>query len=80
MVGLCEQEEIPFIAWGPLDGGELARSSTAEDALEWILAQSPQLVPIPGAATVGEARRCASLVATQYPVGEQGYPIASTSA
>ena len=69
MVGLCEQEEIPFIAWGPLDGGKLARSSTAEDALEWILSQSPLLVPIPGAATVEEARRCACLVAKRYPAG-----------
>jgi diketogulonate reductase-like aldo/keto reductase len=25
MVGICEQEGIPFIAWGPLDGGKLAK-------------------------------------------------------
>ncbi len=62
MVSICEQERIPFIAWGPLDGGKLAKSSPAEGALKWLLSQSPALVPIPGAASVEEVRRCAGVV------------------
>ena len=59
----CEQQQIPFIAWAPLDGGRLAaRSSAVEpadensaaEALRWILGQSPVTVAIPGAATVDE--------------------------
>ena len=62
MVSICEQDAIPFIAWGPLDGGKLATSAPAEDALEWILSQSPALIPIPSAATVEEVRRCGRLL------------------
>lgn len=64
MVGICERDGVPLIAWGPLDGGRLVQHVPAEAALEWILSQSPALVPIPGAATVEEARGCASLIST----------------
>lgn len=78
MVEVCEQEGIPFIAWGPLDGGKLAKSVTAEGALEWILSQSPVLIPIPGAATVEEARHCARVAGRDTLAGNYG--VGSTSA
>ena len=70
LVVICEREKIPFIAWGPLDGGKLAALSngvnaSAEEALEWILSQSPALIPIPGATTVEEVCSCAR-VAGKY--------------
>lgn len=63
VVTYCTERQIPFVAWGPLDGGRLAsRSSTcghaantpATECLRWILHQSPLTIPIPGAATVDE--------------------------
>jgi pyridoxine 4-dehydrogenase len=58
LVDLCEQEQLVFIPWAPiLDTensvavGEVARAhgvSERQIALAWMLARSPQILPIPG--------------------------------
>ena len=60
----CEQEELAFLPWAPLDRGDAARNSVvariahAHDAtprqiaLAWLLARSPVMLPIPGTASV----------------------------
>jgi aryl-alcohol dehydrogenase-like predicted oxidoreductase len=62
LVDLCEQEQIVFVPWAPiLDSdrnpsvGEMARRygvSVRQIALAWILARSPQILPIPGTGTL----------------------------
>jgi aryl-alcohol dehydrogenase-like predicted oxidoreductase len=62
MVDLCEQEEMIFLPWAPiqdLDGNqpiqELARRHNAEPrqvVLAWLLARSPSILPIPGTGSV----------------------------
>ncbi len=62
LVDLCEQEQIVFLPWAPildLDRsaavGEAARrhgASVRQIALAWMLARSPQILPIPGTGTV----------------------------
>lgn len=63
VVTYCEERRIPFVAWGPLNGGRLASRNPAversdgggaTEALRWILLQSPMTTAIPGAATVDE--------------------------
>jgi aryl-alcohol dehydrogenase-like predicted oxidoreductase len=58
MVDLCEQEELVFLPWAPIqDGGRNEAVRAAADrlgaserqvALAWLLARSPQILPIPG--------------------------------
>ncbi len=65
MVDLCEQEQIVFLPWAPLqdarsDGpvGEAAKShgiSERQVVLAWLLARSPQILPIPGTGSAGHA-------------------------
>jgi len=58
LIDLCEQEQIVFLPWAPiqnLDGNRILRQ-TAQDhqatprqiVLAWLLARSPQILPIPG--------------------------------
>jgi pyridoxine 4-dehydrogenase len=63
MVGLCEQEQIAFLPWAPLQqsDGNLAVDEAAKrhDAsprqivLAWLLARSPRILPIPGSGSPG---------------------------
>jgi pyridoxine 4-dehydrogenase len=63
MVGLCEQEQIAFLPWAPLQqsDGNLAVDEAAQrhDAsprqivLAWLLARSPRILPIPGSGSPG---------------------------
>jgi pyridoxine 4-dehydrogenase len=58
MVDLCEQEQIAFLPWAPIqqsDGNpavdEVAKrhdASPRQIVLAWLLARSPQILPIPG--------------------------------
>jgi aryl-alcohol dehydrogenase-like predicted oxidoreductase len=61
----CEQQNIGFIPWFPLDAGKLAkhggalaeiaaahRATPSQVALAWLLAKSPVMLPIPGTSTV----------------------------
>ena len=65
VVDYCEQEEIGFIPWFPLEAGKLAESggpvdaaaqrldaTHAQVALAWLLKRSPVMLPIPGTSSV----------------------------
>jgi aryl-alcohol dehydrogenase-like predicted oxidoreductase len=58
MVDLCEQEQLTFLPWAPIqnvDGNVPVRAAASrlgvsprEVVLAWLLARSPQILPIPG--------------------------------
>jgi len=61
----CEQNDLGFIPWFPVDAGKLARpggpldraaqnhhASVAQLALAWLLKRSPVMLPIPGTSSV----------------------------
>jgi pyridoxine 4-dehydrogenase len=58
MVDLCEQEQIAFLPWAPIqqaDGNPAVDAaakrhdaSPRQIVLAWLLARSPQMLPIPG--------------------------------
>ena len=62
LVDLCEQEELVFLPWAPIldsEGNSSVRLAAARHgaserqiALAWMLARSPQILPIPGTGTV----------------------------
>jgi pyridoxine 4-dehydrogenase len=65
LVDHCRRHGIVFLAWAPLDAGDLAapggpleriaarhRASTGQVALAWLLRRSPAIVPIPGTSSV----------------------------
>lgn len=65
VVDYCEEEQIAFIPWFPVGGGELTRpggpmdklarkhqASVTQLALAWLLHRSPVMVPIPGTSSV----------------------------
>jgi pyridoxine 4-dehydrogenase len=70
MVDLCEQEQIVFLPWAPIQQieGNLAVDAAAKRhdvsprqvVLAWLLARSPQILPIPGS---GSAEHVESNVA-----------------
>jgi diketogulonate reductase-like aldo/keto reductase len=63
IVDLCEQEQLVFLPWAPiLDADrnaavtEAARrhgASPHQIVLAWLLARSPQMLPIPGSGSPG---------------------------
>jgi pyridoxine 4-dehydrogenase len=63
MVDLCEQEQLAFLPWAPIqqaDGNPaVAQAAKRHDAsprqivLAWLLARSPQMLPIPGSGSPG---------------------------
>ena len=65
MVGVCELEQIAFLPWAPIqqaDGNpavtEAARrhgASPRQIVLAWLLARSPQILPIPGTGSAEHA-------------------------
>jgi diketogulonate reductase-like aldo/keto reductase len=58
MVDTCEQEQIAFLPWAPIQRADsnpaVAEAAKRHDAspqqivLAWLLARSPQILPIPG--------------------------------
>jgi aryl-alcohol dehydrogenase-like predicted oxidoreductase len=66
MVDLCEQEQIVFLPWAPLQNtapdGPVAQAAKAHDVtahqvvLAWLLARSPRMLPIPGTGSAGHAQ------------------------
>ena len=70
MVDLCEQESLVFLPWAPIQGAgtspavaEAARrhgASAHQIVLAWLLARSPQMLPIPGS---GNAEHVAQNIA-----------------
>ena len=57
----CQKEGLGFLPWAPLDSGRLPdnlqaiatahNASTVQVALAWLLARSPNMLPIPGTAS-----------------------------
>jgi pyridoxine 4-dehydrogenase len=75
MVDLCEQEQLAFLPWAPIQDldknpaiDSVARQHAASPhqiVLAWLLARSPQMLPIPGSASarhVDENIAAASIV------------------
>ena len=62
LVDLCEQEDLVFLPWAPIQQADRNRAVAAaaahhgaterQVALAWMLARSPQILPIPGTRTV----------------------------
>jgi len=62
LVDLCEQEDLVFLPWAPIQQSDRNRAVAAaavnhgatarQVALAWMLARSPQILPIPGTRTV----------------------------
>jgi pyridoxine 4-dehydrogenase len=60
IVDRCEDENLAFLPWAPMDQGDVAQRATFNDiagahgatprqvALAWLLARSPVILPIPG--------------------------------
>ena len=65
MVDTCEQEQIAFLPWAPIQQADsnpaVAEAAKRHDAsprqivLAWLLARSPQMLPIPGTGSPGHA-------------------------
>jgi diketogulonate reductase-like aldo/keto reductase len=65
MVDICEQEQIAFLPWAPIQQAdsnpavtEAAKrhgASPRQIVLAWLLARSPQILPIPGTGSPGHA-------------------------
>ncbi|HYB87798.1 MAG TPA: aldo/keto reductase [Streptosporangiaceae bacterium] len=65
MVDICEQEQIAFLPWAPIQQADsnpaVAEAAKRHDAsprqvvLAWLLARSPQMLPIPGTGSPGHA-------------------------
>src|ERR1035438_5054708 len=65
MIDLCEQEQMTFLPWAPVQEGDknpaVAQAAqrhgvTAHQVvLAWLLASSPQILPIPGTGSPGHA-------------------------
>ncbi|MBB4691532.1 aryl-alcohol dehydrogenase-like predicted oxidoreductase [Actinoplanes abujensis] len=63
LVDLCEQEQIVFLPWAPiqnLDGNTAVQEAATkydvtphQVVLAWLLARSPQILPIPGTGSTG---------------------------
>jgi aryl-alcohol dehydrogenase-like predicted oxidoreductase len=62
LVDLCEQEELVFLPWAPIqdldrnqaieDAAALHGASPRQVALAWLVARSPAIIPIPGTGSV----------------------------
>jgi pyridoxine 4-dehydrogenase len=65
MVDICEQEQIAFLPWAPIQQADsnpaVTEAAKRHDAsprqivLAWLLARSPQILPIPGTGSPGHA-------------------------
>jgi aryl-alcohol dehydrogenase-like predicted oxidoreductase len=63
LVDLCEQEQLTFLPWAPIQGlkrnsgikavAKRHQVSPRQVALAWLLARSPAVLPIPGTGSVG---------------------------
>jgi aryl-alcohol dehydrogenase-like predicted oxidoreductase len=63
LLDLCEQEHLVFLPWAPIQDAERNRvlreiadrhrATLSQVVLAWLLARSPQMLPIPGTGSVG---------------------------
>ena len=80
LVDLCEQEQMVFLPWAPiqnLDGNQVVREIARRHAatprqivLAWLLARSPQILPIPGTGSVSHLEENIAAVAIKLTGGE----------
>jgi pyridoxine 4-dehydrogenase len=80
MVDLCEQEQIVFLPWAPIQdtgtngalGQAAARLGVSERqvALAWLLARSPRILPIPGTGSADHAEANIAAAALKLTPGE----------
>jgi len=88
MVDLCEQESLVFLPWAPIvDADAIVPVRTAAErhgvrphqiALAWLLARSPQMLPIPGTGSpehVEENIQAASIELTSEEVNAISYAV-----
>src|SRR5579875_169770 len=81
VLNLCEVEEIAFLPWAPIQqaednvgvrvAAERHGASTRQIVLAWLLAKSPQMLPIPGTGSPGHAEdniAAASIELTQQEI------------
>jgi len=79
MIDLCEQEQIVFLPWAPIQdtgAGIAARAaarlgvSERQVALAWLLARSPRILPIPGTGSADHAEANIAAAALKLTPGE----------
>lgn len=80
LVDLCEQEQIVFLPWAPIQntgsdgalGQAAARLHVSERqvALAWLLASSPRILPIPGTGSADHAEANIAAAALKLTPGE----------
>jgi len=79
MVDLCELQQIAFLPWAPIQQAgspavaEAARrhgASGRQIALAWLLARSPQMLPIPGTGSPGHAEANVAAASIELSPGE----------
>ncbi len=80
MVDLCEQEQIAFLPWAPLQNrdtnGPVSQAAKNHGATEhqivlaWLLHRSPQMLPIPGTGSPGHARENIAAVSLELTEAE----------
>jgi pyridoxine 4-dehydrogenase len=80
MVDTCELEHIAFLPWAPIQQAEsnpavaeAARrhgASSLQVVLAWLLARSPQLLPIPGTGSPGHAEANVAAASIELDPGE----------
>jgi pyridoxine 4-dehydrogenase len=75
LLDLCEQEQLVFLPWAPIQdaAGNAAlrdiaakhNATTSQVVLAWLLARSPQLLPIPGTGSVAHLQENVAAAALQ---------------
>ena len=64
MIDLCEQDQLVFLPWAPIQETDKSRGgrrrprhgvSEYQVVLAWLLATSPQILPIPGTGSPAHA-------------------------
>ena len=79
----CSQEDVAFIPWRPVEGGEVIsaggalgqiamkyRATPTQVALAWLLAHSPVMLPIPGTSKVAHLEENLGAVALELAPAE----------
>jgi pyridoxine 4-dehydrogenase len=80
MVDTCEQEQIAFLPWAPMqqadsnpavaEAAERHGASLRQIVLAWLLARSPQMLPIPGTGSPGHAEANIAAASIELSPGE----------
>ncbi|HEY2551547.1 MAG TPA: aldo/keto reductase [Streptosporangiaceae bacterium] len=79
VVDLCEQEELAFLPWAPIQQheNEAVTSAAAQHnasarqiVLAWMLARSPQILPIPGTGSPGHVEENIAAASIKLDPGE----------